>query len=126
MFDILQFHSLYSSDKIKLRSTGLTGLCRKFPFKAWLDCYRNIISSLIIQWGIDLFLNTGTTITFPVAFTTKNYSITSTPTQNDDTVAWCIGLVEEKPKREETTFTAYGWNVRGTMTVYSNWLAIGY
>lgn len=86
----------------------------------------NGISNLIIQWGNNIFSDVGTVTTLPIAFATANYIVTTGPVQaSQDSIAWCVGIVEQEYKRTKTAFTAYGWNKDGHVLVKSMWLTIG-
>ena len=80
--------------------------------------YQKLPGGLIIQWGTDT-LNSGTVITFPIAFPTACVSVTATTT-----ALYVAGVSATSP----TNFTGnvYRALTETTQTASCKWIALGY
>ena len=85
--------------------------------------YLKLANGIIIQWGLTGFSGSGTTVTFPIAFTTSAPQICF-GARTTVTNTYAVGAVYSA--KSATSFTAHGWNVSGTVTWYCSWIAIGF
>ena len=85
--------------------------------------YIKFLNGITIQWGYATFNGSGTTITFPKAFSNK---ITSLICQigTDVNNAFSVGIVPTA--YSNTNFTAHGWQSSGPVNKSGWWVAIGY
>ena len=76
--------------------------------------YVKLRSGVIIQWGVAVASDPGTTVTFPVAFPTACTAVTATYGQTGDKISLGVHTFTT------TTFKLYGWGYN------TYWIAVGY